>query len=138
MFPNGRIVAGVAMAAALWLWASAWCFGQSARAASGERWRCGEGVSVVAPTEAAAGSVCAQAAKARDFLDGCGISSHHDISVHITPTLSRFGLLHRAGDYDPALRRARLLPLASYLRIAKPRLGSTPIAAHVLHASVAA
>ncbi len=112
---------------------------QRAEAQGTEHWLCPDRrVSVAAPTEAVAQTVCRQSARAREILAACGITAGNNLSVQVTRALTTAPGFRRAGEYDPTLRRVRLLPFATYARHVKPRLGSTPVVARVLHASVAA
>lgn len=107
--------------------------------ATNGHWRCANGlISVDAPSRSSAGMVCQQAERARAFLAACGIDGRPPLTVKVMNDFEASSGLKKAGDYDPTSARVRLLAFASYARMAKPRLGTTPVLARVLHASVAA
>lgn len=111
----------------------------TSQARPADRWLCPDSlVSVAAPSEAAAVMVCSQAARARAFLARCGIVGRHQLDVRVGRDLLDPTGWRRSGDFDPTTRRVRLLPLADYARIVKPRFGAAPVLARTLHASVAA
>jgi hypothetical protein len=102
-------------------------------------WQCPDPrVAVAAPSAASARIVCGQADKAHAFLAQCGITGRHALTVRIARELAAEPASSRAGHYDPATSSARLIPLSAYMRIARPRFGSTRAMARELHASIAA
>jgi hypothetical protein len=107
-------------------------------AQAADRWLCPDGrVSVTALSERSAHMVCAQAARARAFLAQCGVFGRQELDVRVTRDLLSPSGWRRSGDYDPSTRRVRLLPFAAYALTVKPRIGSAPVLARTLHASVA-
>lgn len=109
------------------------------RAAADESWQCADPrIDVTTTSESSAALICGQADRARAFLAACGIEGSHPLSVRVTRDLSGTVGSRKAGDFDPATRKVRLLPFIAYLRVSKAATVTTPAVGRVMHASIAA